>query len=78
MPAAASGRRRRLAQLHGHRDKAGKKRRQHDEDIDEGQDRGLLVDHAGKLLDGEWITVGTPDAIAPAEAAVARALGNGS
>ena len=27
----------------------------------------------GKPLDGHWITVGTPDAIAPAEAAVARA-----
>ncbi|MBN9073291.1 MAG: nucleotidyltransferase family protein [Rhizobiales bacterium] len=27
----------------------------------------------GKPLDGQWITVGTPDAIAPAEAAVARA-----
>lgn len=27
----------------------------------------------GKLLDGHWITVGTPAAIAPAEAAVARA-----
>lgn len=30
----------------------------------------------GKLLDGHWITVGTPDAIAPAEAAVARARGS--
>ncbi len=29
----------------------------------------------GMLLSGSWITVGTPDAIAPAEAAVARALG---
>ncbi len=29
----------------------------------------------GHVLDGSWITVGTPDAIAPAEAAVARALG---
>lgn len=27
----------------------------------------------GMALDGDWITVGTPDAIAPAEAAVARA-----
>lgn len=27
----------------------------------------------GMVLDGDWITVGTPDAIAPAEAAVARA-----
>jgi len=27
----------------------------------------------GMVLDGSWITVGTPDAIAPAEAAVARA-----
>ncbi|MGB6119942.1 MAG: nucleotidyltransferase family protein [Mesorhizobium sp.] len=27
----------------------------------------------GLVLDGDWITVGTPDAIAPAEAAVARA-----
>lgn len=34
---------------------------------------------AGRLfglpIDGDWITVGTPDAIAPAEAAVARARG---
>jgi MurNAc alpha-1-phosphate uridylyltransferase len=29
----------------------------------------------GHVLDGSWITVGTPDAIAPAEAAVARAIG---
>lgn len=29
----------------------------------------------GMPLSGSWITVGTPDAIAPAEAAVARALG---
>lgn len=29
----------------------------------------------GKVMDGRWITVGTPDAIAPAEAAVARARG---
>lgn len=29
----------------------------------------------GYVLDGSWITVGTPDAIGPAEAAVARALG---
>jgi MurNAc alpha-1-phosphate uridylyltransferase len=28
----------------------------------------------GHRMDGHWITVGTPDAIAPAEAAVARAL----
>ena len=42
--------------------------------FDEAIARGRLY---GKLLDGEWITVGTPDAIAPAEAAVARALGNG-
>lgn len=28
----------------------------------------------GLQLDGSWITVGTPDAIAPAEAAVARAM----
>ncbi len=27
----------------------------------------------GHVLDGDWITVGTPDAIAPAEAALARA-----
>lgn len=33
---------------------------------------GRLFGHG---LDGAWITVGTPDAIAPAEAAVARALG---
>ena len=26
----------------------------------------------GTNLDGHWLTVGTPDAIAPAEAAVAR------
>ncbi|MDP3898500.1 MAG: nucleotidyltransferase family protein [Mesorhizobium sp.] len=31
----------------------------------------------GMVLDGVWITVGTPDAIAPAEAAVARAAGRG-
>lgn len=29
----------------------------------------------GVVLDGSWITVGTPEALAPAEAAVARALG---
>lgn len=29
----------------------------------------------GKVMDGRWITVGTPDAIASAEAAVARAVG---
>ncbi len=29
----------------------------------------------GHCLDGAWITVGTPDAIAPAQEAVARALG---
>lgn len=28
----------------------------------------------GRAMDGHWITVGTPDAIAPAEAAVARAV----
>ena len=28
----------------------------------------------GMVMDGDWITVGTPDAIAPAEAAVARAV----
>lgn len=32
----------------------------------------------GTLLDGHWITVGTPDAIAPAEAEVARARRAGS
>jgi len=32
----------------------------------------------GKVLDGHWITVGTPDAIAPAEAAVLRARAGGS
>jgi N-acetyl-alpha-D-muramate 1-phosphate uridylyltransferase len=31
----------------------------------------------GMPLAGSWITVGTPDAIAPAEAAVRRALGDG-
>lgn len=31
----------------------------------------------GLQLDGSWITVGTPDAIAPAEAAVARARSDG-
>jgi MurNAc alpha-1-phosphate uridylyltransferase len=32
----------------------------------------------GSVLDGSWITVGTPDAIAPAEAAVARARPGGT
>ncbi len=31
----------------------------------------------GMVIDGAWITVGTPDAIAPAEAAVRRATGQG-
>ena len=39
-------------------------------------DRLIAADRMfGHPLDGSWITVGTPDAIAPAEAAVARALG---
>jgi MurNAc alpha-1-phosphate uridylyltransferase len=41
--------------------------------FDEAIHKGRLF---GKLLDGHWITVGTPDAIAPAEAAVARARGD--
>ena len=37
-------------------------------------DRALAAGRLhGMVLDGDWITVGTPDAIAPAEAAVARA-----
>ncbi len=39
--------------------------------FDEAIAKGRLF---GRVLDGHWITVGTPDAIAPAEAAVARAL----
>jgi len=31
----------------------------------------------GMVLDGDWITVGTPDAIAPAEETVRRAMGKG-
>lgn len=39
-------------------------------------DKALAADRLfGLQLDGDWITVGTPDAIAPAEAAVARARG---
>lgn len=38
--------------------------------FDEAIAKGRLC---GRLLDGHWITVGTPDAIAAAEAAVARA-----
>ncbi|MCO5081878.1 MAG: nucleotidyltransferase family protein [Rhizobiaceae bacterium] len=39
--------------------------------FDEAIAKGRLFGH---VLDGHWITVGTPDAIAPAEAVVARAL----
>lgn len=38
--------------------------------FDEAIAKGRLF---GRLLDGHWITVGTPDAISPAERAVARA-----
>lgn len=41
-------------------------------------DRAMAKDRLfGLRMDGDWITVGTPDAIAPAEAVVANALARG-